>query len=94
MPVIVIQLMLQRVCCLCYTVRYFLPIVNFWKGSAFTEEEASIDGTKIEANANRYTFVRKKAVTKLQARPCFPGAVRRPSREGRLPVRRRASFSL
>ena len=29
-----------------------------------TEEEAFIDGTKIEANANRYTFVWKKAVTK------------------------------
>ena len=33
-----------------------------------TEEEAFIDGTKIEANANRYTFVWKKAVTKQQAR--------------------------
>lgn len=33
-----------------------------------TEEEAFIDGTKIEANANRYTFVWKKSVTKHQAR--------------------------
>ena len=33
-----------------------------------TEEEAFIDGTKIEANANKYTFVWKKAVTKHQAR--------------------------
>jgi hypothetical protein len=29
-----------------------------------------IDGTKIEANANKYTFVWKKAVTKSQARLC------------------------
>ena len=29
-----------------------------------------IDGTKIEANANKYTFVWKKAVTKNQARLC------------------------
>ena len=33
-----------------------------------TDEEAFIDGTKIEANANRYTFVWKKAVTKHQTR--------------------------
>ena len=33
-----------------------------------TEEEAFIDGTKIEANANRYTFVWKRSVTKHQAR--------------------------
>ena len=33
-----------------------------------TEEEAFIDGTKIEASANRYTFVWKKSVTKHQAR--------------------------
>ena len=33
-----------------------------------TEEEAFIDGTKIEASANKYTFVWKKAVTKHQAR--------------------------
>ena len=31
-----------------------------------TEEEVFIDGTKIEANAGRYTFVWKKAVTKHQ----------------------------
>lgn len=33
-----------------------------------TDTEVFIDGTKIEANANRYTFVWKKAVTKFQAR--------------------------
>ena len=33
-----------------------------------TETEAFLDGTKIEANANRYTFVWKKAVTKRQTR--------------------------
>ena len=33
-----------------------------------TEEEAFIDGTKIEANANKYTFVWKRAVTKHQGR--------------------------
>lgn len=33
-----------------------------------TESEVFVDGTKIEANANRYTFVWKKAVTKHQAR--------------------------
>ena len=33
-----------------------------------TETEVFIDGTKIEANANRYTFVWKKSVTKHQAR--------------------------
>lgn len=33
-----------------------------------TETEVFVDGTKIEANANRYTFVWKKAVTKRQAR--------------------------
>ena len=33
-----------------------------------TEEEAFIDGTKIEANANKYTFVWKKSVTKHQAK--------------------------
>ena len=31
-------------------------------------ETIFIDGTKIEANANKYTFVRKKAVTKNQAK--------------------------
>lgn len=33
-----------------------------------TEVEAFLDGTKIEANANKYTFVWKKAVTKQQAK--------------------------
>lgn len=33
-----------------------------------TQTEVFIDGTKIEANANRYTFVWKKSVTKHQAR--------------------------
>lgn len=33
-----------------------------------TETEVFVDGTKIEANANRYTFVWKKSVTKHQAR--------------------------
>lgn len=33
-----------------------------------TEDELFIDGTKIEANANRYTFVWKRAVTKHQER--------------------------
>jgi len=33
-----------------------------------TTTEVFIDGTKIEANANKYTFVWKKAVTKHQAR--------------------------
>lgn len=33
-----------------------------------TDTEVFIDGTKIEANANRYTFVWKKAVTRYQAR--------------------------
>ena len=33
-----------------------------------TEKEAFIDGTKIEANANKYTFVWKKAVTNHQAK--------------------------
>lgn len=33
-----------------------------------TETEAFIDGTKIEADANRYTFVWKKSVAKYQAR--------------------------
>lgn len=33
-----------------------------------TDTEAFIDGTKIEANANKYTFVWKKTVTKHQAR--------------------------
>lgn len=31
-------------------------------------ETIFIDGTKIEANANKYTFVWKKAVTKNQAK--------------------------
>ena len=33
-----------------------------------TVTEVFIDGTKIEASANKYTFVWKKAVTKHQAR--------------------------
>lgn len=33
-----------------------------------TETELFVDGTKIEANANRYTFVWKKSVTKHQAK--------------------------
>lgn len=33
-----------------------------------TQSEVFLDGTKIEANANRYTFVWKKAVTKHQAK--------------------------
>ena len=38
------------------------------KLNQITENEVFIDGTKIEANANRYTFVWKKAVTKHQER--------------------------
>ena len=33
-----------------------------------TTTEVFIDGTKIEASVNKYTFVKKKAVTKHQAR--------------------------
>ena len=35
---------------------------------SFEESAVFIDGTKIEANANRYTFVWKSAVTKRQAK--------------------------
>ena len=34
------------------------------RNGLITSETVFIDGTKIEANANKYTFVRKKAVTK------------------------------
>lgn len=44
-------------------------MTNFLKElGQITDTEVFIDGTKIEANANRYTFVWKRAVTKHQAR--------------------------
>ena len=38
------------------------------RNGLISSEVVFIDGTKIEANANKYTFVWKKAVTKNQAR--------------------------
>ena len=38
------------------------------RNSLISSEAVFIDGTKIEANANKYTFVWKKAVSKNQAR--------------------------
>lgn len=39
-----------------------------WGEISFEESAVFIDGTKIEANANRYSFVWKTAVTKRQAK--------------------------
>lgn len=47
----------------------FVQLVQFLKESGEIDcKSIFIDGTKIEANANRYTFVWKKAVTKYQTR--------------------------
>ena len=47
----------------------FAQLVQFLKESGEIDcKNIFIDGTKIEANANRYTFVWKKAVTKYQTR--------------------------
>ena len=47
----------------------FVQLVQFLKESGEIDcKSIFIDGTKIEANANRYSFVWKKAVTKYQAR--------------------------
>ena len=47
---------------LAMTVRYLMDL------GEISGREIFIDGTKIEANANKYTFVWKKAVTKNQAK--------------------------
>ncbi len=47
----------------------FVQLVQFLKRSGEIDcKSIFIDGTKIEANANRYSFVWKKAVTKYQSR--------------------------
>ena len=47
----------------------FVQLVQFLKVSGEIDcKSIFIDGTKIEANANKYSFVWKKAVTKYQAR--------------------------
>ncbi len=43
-------------------------VLHMYRLNQVTDTEVFIDGTKIEASANKYTFVWKKAVTKHQAR--------------------------
>jgi len=46
---------------------FFLCVLKYLKGKGeFTGENLFIDGTKIEADANRYTFVWKKATEKYE----------------------------
>ena len=49
--------------------KYLAMMVNYLMDlGEISGKEIFIDGTKIEANANKYTFVWKKAVTKNQAK--------------------------
>ena len=49
--------------------KYLAMTVNYLKDlGEISGKEIFVDGTKIEANANKYTFVWKKAVTKNQAK--------------------------
>ena len=49
--------------------KYLAMIVSYLMGlGEISGKEIFIDGTKIEANANKYTFVWKKSVTKNQAK--------------------------
>ncbi|WP_236146857.1 hypothetical protein [Paenibacillus xylanilyticus] len=48
---------------------YSLPCFSFWLTKKYVSlEHCFVDGTKIEANANRYTFVWRKAVSKHKAK--------------------------
>ena len=52
--------------------KYLAMTVNYlMELGEISGREISIDGTKIEANANKYTFIWKKAVTKNQAKGCI-----------------------
>ncbi|MBY7141887.1 hypothetical protein KFZ56_02050 [Virgibacillus sp. NKC19-3] len=47
---------------------FFQQVVWLYEQKAITRETFYIDGTKIEAYANRYSFVWKKAITKHEAK--------------------------